>query len=271
MKIYNLKCPNCGATLSTDVKNNYAKCDYCGNEFVISDDMETEAKQPDRNGDKSAAKNKAGTKPKHTSGSEISAKNTEINKKSRSRDLIIIALFALIGLILNFCLDKEGPQDIVPRTDLHRFFMELRPDCTPQNVETLAQKHKLHFFRTEKAVNATEADTIYYKIAKTNETVLDKKGEHGETVEIEFDAVKNNAFKLAVYADPEHITGRAVLLRYGSYYSLSSEEHKTKNSASYYYYNNSLRSTPGEQKTHPPYLKCTDAVEALKYIYTYKK
>ena len=37
LKIYNLKCPNCGATLTTDVKNNHARCEYCGNEFYISE------------------------------------------------------------------------------------------------------------------------------------------------------------------------------------------------------------------------------------------
>ena len=45
MKIYNLKCPNCGATLTTDVNNNYAKCQYCGNEFMISEDTETDEKR----------------------------------------------------------------------------------------------------------------------------------------------------------------------------------------------------------------------------------
>lgn len=106
MKIYNLKCPNCGATLATDIKNNYAKCDYCGNEFVISDDTEKGAEQPDSGKDKRAAGNKAGTEPKHTSGPESTGKKTGNNKKSHSRDLIFVALFALIALILNFCFDR---------------------------------------------------------------------------------------------------------------------------------------------------------------------
>ena len=49
MKIYNFKCPNCGATLVTDVKNKNAKCQYCGNEFMISEDLEADTKQPARN------------------------------------------------------------------------------------------------------------------------------------------------------------------------------------------------------------------------------
>ena len=102
------------------------------------------------------------------------------------------------------------------------------------------------------------------------ETALDKQGAHGETVEIEFDLAKNNAFRLAVYSDPEHIISHALLFKYGTYYSLSAEETQ-KDATGYYYYNNSLRSTPGEQKSHPPYLKCADAAEALKRIYTYRK
>ena len=43
MKLYNFKCPNCGATLTTDVKNHHARCEYCGNEFHISDETETSA------------------------------------------------------------------------------------------------------------------------------------------------------------------------------------------------------------------------------------
>ena len=46
---------------------------------------------------------------------------------------------------------------------------------------------------------------------------------------------------------------------------------KVKDIAGYYYYNNSLRSSAGDQNTRPPYVKCADAAEALKKIYTYKK
>ena len=58
MKIYNLKCPNCGATLTTDVKNNYAKCQYCGNEFTISEDAEADEKQSARDKAKKLQKKK---------------------------------------------------------------------------------------------------------------------------------------------------------------------------------------------------------------------
>ena len=233
--------------------------------------MEKDAEQSDRNDVKDTAKKVGTPLPDPKDEAPSSAASQEENKESRSRDFIIIFLFIIVGVALSLLFDKKTPQDIVPKTDLHRFFMELRLDSTPQDIETLAQKHKLHFFRTEKAVNSDTANIIYYKVAKTNETALDKQGEHGETVEIEFDATKNNAFRLAVYADPEHIVSRALLFKYGSYYSLSAEDTKAKDVAGYYYYNNSLRSAAGEQKTHPPYLKCADAVEALKHIYTYKK
>ena len=271
MKIYNLKCPNCGATLATDVKNNHARCEYCGNEFYISEDTENEARQLDGNEKRETAQKEAEVKPEHSSDINPSAVDPEKRKQSRVRDLIIVSLIILAGLFLSRILDAEKPQDTVPKTDLHRFFTELRPDNTPQNVEALAQKHKLHFFRTEKAVNSDTANITYYKIAKTMETALNKQGAHAETVEIEFDMTKNNAFRLAVYSDPEHISGRALLFKYGSYYSLSADETQAKDTAAYYYYNNSLRSAPGEQKTHPPYLKCADAAEALKKIYTYRK
>jgi len=271
LKIYHLKCPNCGATLATDVKNNRARCEYCGNEFYISDDMEKDAKQPDRNDGKEAAKKDDASLQQQIPNKSASTVSPEERKKERLRDFIIIFLFIIAGLALSLVFDKKAPQDIVPKTDLHRFFMELRLDSTPHDIEALAQKHKLHFFRTEKAVNSNTANIIYYKVAKTNETALDKQGEHGETVELEFDMTKNNAFKLAVYADPEHIVSRALLFKYGTYYSISADDTNAKDVAGYYYYNNSLRSAAGEQKTHPPYLKCTDAVEALKYIYTYKK
>ena len=100
---------------------------------------------------------------------------------------------------------------------------------------------------------------------------LGKQDVNAETVEIEFDIAKKNAFRLAVYSDPEHIVSHALLFKYGTYYNLSAEETQAKEKAGYYYYNNSLRSSSGEQKTYPPYLKCADAVEALKMIYTYKK
>ena len=270
MKIYNLKCPNCGATLTTDVKNNYAKCQYCGNEFKISEDTEADEKHPSREKEKDAAENKA-KEPGKNPVTQRENTNPEKRKASRVRDFIIVLLIVTAGLALSLLFDKEKPQDIVPKTDLHRFFMELRLDSTAKDVETLAQKHKLHYFRTEKMVNSETANVIYYKVAKTNETVLYKQGGHAETVEIEFDMTKDNAFKLAVYTDPEHITARALLFKYGSYYSLSADNTEIKEYAGYYYYNNSLRSAAGEQKSHPPYLKCTDSAEALKKVYTYKK
>ena len=270
MKIYSLKCPNCGATLTTDVKNNFAKCQYCGNEFTISEDAEADEKQSARDKAKEAAEKETEAPEKRPVAQKETA-NPEKRKASRVRDFIIVLLIVTAGLAFSLLFDKEKPQDIVPKTDLHRFFMELRLDSTAQDVETLAQKHKLHYFRTEKMVNSETANVIYYKVAKTNETVLNKQGGHAETVEIEFDMTKDNAFKLAAYTDPEHITARALLFKYGSYYSLSAENPETNEFAGYYYYNNSLRSAAGEQNTHPPYLKCQNAEEALKKIYSYKK
>ena len=271
MKIYNLKCPNCGATLTTDVKNNQARCEYCGNEFYISEKTENETKEPAGNEKKEAAQQETAAKSEHASDLKASAADPEKRKRSRIRDVIIVSLIVITGLALSLVFDKKAPGDIVPKTDLHRFFTELSPDSTPQTVEALAQKHKLHFFRTEKAVNSATANITCYKVAKTMETALDKPGAHGETVEIEFDLAKNNAFRLVVYSDPDHIVSHALLFKYGTYYSLSAEEPQAKDTAGYYYYNNSLRSAPGEQKAHPPYLKCEDAAEALKKIYTYRK
>ena len=257
MRLYNLKFPNCGATLMTNVKSRYAKCQYCGNEFIISEDTEGDAEKSTRD------------KTKDTAEKETA--NPEKRRASRARDFIIVFLIVAAGLALSLLLDKEKPQDIVPKTDLHRFFMELRLNSTAQDVETLAQKHKLHFFQTEKAINSDTANVLFYKVAKTNETALNKQGEHAETIEIEFDMTKDNAFKLAVYKDPEHITAHVLLFKYGTYYSLSAEDTKTNEFAGYYYYNNSLRSATDEQKTHPPFLKCENAAEALKKVYTYKQ
>jgi len=263
LKVYNLKCPNCGATLATDVKNRRARCEYCGNEFMISDETENTGKDTGIND------SKAGQPPeKGPASDKIPVRS---RKKSHSRDLLIVFVFVIAGLMLSLAFDKENPGDIVPKTDLHRFFMEVRTSSTPRDVESLAQKHKLHFFRTEKAVNSGAADTVYYKFAKTNETALDRQGAHGETIEMEFDISNNNAFKWAAYTDPEHIVSRAVLFRTGPYLSLSLNAAVQKEAEGYYYYNNSLRSTADGKNTHPPYLKCTDAVEALKRIYTYKK
>ena len=267
LKLYHFKCPNCGATLATDVKNHHARCEYCGNEFYLSEETEMSAGKDNQDDGK---KNPA-VLTERVSEEERTADDPERQKKSHSHDFLIVVLFLVIGLVLNFFFDKESPGDIVPGTDLHRFFMELRPDSTPQSVEALAQKHKLHFFRIEKAVNSETANIDYYKIAKTMENTLDKQNVNSETVEIEFDIARNNAFRLAVYSDPEHIVSRALLFKYGTYYSLSGEETQAKDMAGYYYYNNSLRSAPGEQKTHPPYVKCADAAEALKLIYTYRK
>ena len=105
MKIYNLKCPNCGATLTTDVKNNYAKCQYCGNEFMISKDTESDEKQSDRNKGKDAAE-------KETNVSEMypveqrEASNQRKRKTSRIRDFIIVFLIVTAGLALSLLLDK---------------------------------------------------------------------------------------------------------------------------------------------------------------------
>jgi len=267
LKLYNFKCPNCGATLTTDVKNHHARCEYCGNEFHISEETETSAGFDNQEDGKKTPT----VLPERTSEEVSTAGDSERQKKSGSRDFLIVALFLIIGLALIFFFDKESPRDIVPKTDLHRFFTELHPDMTPQNVEALAQKHKLHFFRIDKAVNSDTANINYYKIAKTMDITLGKQDVNAETVEIEFDIAKKNAFRLAVYSDPEHIVSHALLFKYGTYYSLSAEETQAKEKAGYYYYNNSLRSASGEQKTYPPYLKCADAVKALKMIYTYKK
>ena len=271
MEIYNLKCPNCGATLSTDVKNNRAKCEYCGNEFVISDDTGTAAKQPDDKDNIKTTDNNGQSESEHEPLKQVSTAGPEKKKRSRIQDFLIVFCIIATGLALSLMFDKERPQDIVPATDLHRFFMELDPNSTPSQAEALAKKHNLHFFKIEKAVNTADANTLYYKIAKTNETALNKKGEHGETVEIEFDATRNDTLMWAVYSDPEHIVSRAILFRYGTYYSLSTDKSRQKDVTGYYFYNNSLRSNPDSKNTGLPYLKCTDAKEALKKIYTYKK
>ena len=65
--------------------------------------------------------------------------------------------------------------------------------------------------------------------------------------------------------------GRDKIFKYGTYNSLSAEDTKGNSLSGYYYYNNSLRSSPGDQKTYPPYLKCADAAEALRKIYTFRK
>ncbi|MBR4908843.1 MAG: FYDLN acid domain-containing protein [Acidaminococcaceae bacterium] len=138
MRIYNLKCPNCGATLTTDVKNNYAKCDYCGNEFHISEEMENKTKEPADSKKKDAAQKEAEAKPERSSDIKASTAYQEKRKMSRTSELIIVSLLILTGLVLSYLFDKNTPQDIVPKTDLHRFFMELRPDSTPQTIEALA-------------------------------------------------------------------------------------------------------------------------------------
>lgn len=269
MKIYNLKCPHCGATLTTDVKNNFAKCQYCGNEFIISEDTEENVTQPGRSKEK-GAENKENEAEKK-SGKQKESPSPDKRKASRVRDLIIVFIIVAVGLALSLLLDKEKPQDIVPNTDLHRFFMELKPDSTVQDAETLAQKHKLHFFRTEKAIHSDAANVIYYKVAKTNETALNKQGEHAETVEIEFDMAKDNALMWACYSDPGHIVSRALLFNYGTYYSLTADINQQKDVAGYYFYNNSLRSSPDSKGSSLPYLKCSDAAATLRKIYTYKK
>ena len=131
MKLYNFKCPNCGATLTTDVKNHHARCEYCGNEFHISDETETSAGLDNQEDGKKTPT----VLPERTSEEVSTAGNSERQKKSGSRDFLIVALFLIIGLALIFFFDKESPRDIVPKTDLHRFFTELHPDMTPQNVE----------------------------------------------------------------------------------------------------------------------------------------
>lgn len=262
MKIYSLKCPNCGATLATDVKNNRARCEYCGNEFYISEETQNAADK-DRQEDEGKVLTERAPEEGHP------PEEPKGGRSSHTRELLIFSLFLIVGLALNFLFDKESPRDIVPQTDLHRFFIELQPDSTPQQVEALAKKHKLYFFRIEKASNSETTNISYYKIAKTGETALNKQGAHAETVEVEFDMAKNNAFRLAVYSDPDHIVSRAILFQYGTYYSLSAEAEQDM--AGYYYYNNSLRSAPGDKQTNPPYLKCANAVEALKKIYTYRK
>ena len=181
MKLYNFKCPNCGATLTTDVKNHHARCEYCGNEFHISDETETSAGLDNQEEGK-----KTPTVLTERTAEEVgTAGDSKRQKKSGSRDFLIVALFLIIGLALNFFFDKEPSRDIVPKTDLHRFFTELHPDITPQNVEALAQKHKLHFFRIDKAVNSDTANINYYKIAKTMDITLGKQDVNAETVEIE--------------------------------------------------------------------------------------
>lgn len=266
MELYNLKCPHCGATLTTDRKNKAAKCEYCGNEFFLSDDGKAAA-----NSENAADKTKNIHAQDMPTKEEMAQEAPPKQKKSHARDFLIVFLFIVAGLALNFLFDKEKPQDIVPQTDLHRFFVELRTDSAPQNVEALAQKHKLHFFKIEKAVNAADADTVYYKIAKTNETALDKQSAPAETVEIEFDMKKDNALMWAAYSDPAHIVSRALLFNYGTYYSLSADATRQNDFAGYYYYNNSLRSASDSKETALPYLKCSDAVAALRKIYTYKK
>ena len=270
MKIYNLKCPNCGATLSTDAKNKAAKCSYCGNEFILSDtDDATEVGK--NTGDRGHTAKTGENESQQAAEESEGQHNPPKQKQSHARDFLIVFLIVAAGLVLNFMFDKEQPQDIVPQTDLHRFFTELQPDSTPQSAEALAQKYKLHFFRMEKAVNTAEADTVYYKVAKTNETALNKPGAHAETVEIEFDMAKGNALMWAAYSDPGHIVSHALLFNYGTYYSLTADRSQKTDFAGYYFYNNSLRSSPDSKASSLPYLKCSDAVAALNKIYTYKK
>ena len=108
MKIYNLKCPNCGATLTTDVKNNYAKCQYCGNEFTISEDAEADEKQSARDKAKEAAEKETEAPEKRPVAQKETA-NPEKRKASRVRDFIIVLLIVTAGLALSLLFDKEKP------------------------------------------------------------------------------------------------------------------------------------------------------------------
>lgn len=101
MKIYNLKCPNCGATLSTDVKNKAAKCDYCGNEFIISEDSENADES------KNAVSKEVAPKPQNHLSEEINApSNPPKRKKSRTKDYLIVFTIIIVGLILNYIFDR---------------------------------------------------------------------------------------------------------------------------------------------------------------------
>ena len=105
MKLYNFKCPNCGATLTTDVKSHHARCEYCGNEFHISEETETSAGQDNHDDGKKTPT----VLPERTSEEVSTAGNSERQKKSGSRDFLIVALFLIIGLALIFFFDKESP------------------------------------------------------------------------------------------------------------------------------------------------------------------
>lgn len=105
MKLYNFKCQNCGATLTTDVKNHHARCEYCGNEFHISEETETSAGHDNQEDGK-----KTPTVLTERTSEEVStAGDSERQKKSGSRDFLIVALFLIIGLAINFFFDKEAP------------------------------------------------------------------------------------------------------------------------------------------------------------------
>ena len=115
LKIYNLKCPNCGATLSTDVKNNRARCEYCGNEFYIAEAKDNDTKQPERNEKTDDVQAKQDSQQEHAAAANTAAGGAEENSNSHFRDFIIVFFFIMVGVALSLLFDKKRLRTLCPK------------------------------------------------------------------------------------------------------------------------------------------------------------
>ncbi|MBQ9635352.1 MAG: hypothetical protein IJV12_03960, partial [Acidaminococcaceae bacterium] len=78
-----------------------AKCDYCGNVFIISEDSENADESKNVVGKEVAPKPQS-----HLSEENNAPNNPPKRKKSRTKDYLIAFTIIIVGLILNYIFDR---------------------------------------------------------------------------------------------------------------------------------------------------------------------
>lgn len=95
MKIINMKCPNCDASIEVNSELGNIKCNYCGSNIYIQDENETKTERVIK-----ALGNEAQKMRDYYSSSEYQ-KKLEINRENTNKNIkMIIGIIALYILFI---------------------------------------------------------------------------------------------------------------------------------------------------------------------------
>ena len=102
MKVVNLNCPNCGATLQVDGDSRNLKCEYCGNALFLDDEVNhVKIENPEQVGyDFEKGRQRAQAEHRLKIKNKIETSNNNKSKNINVRAMCVIAIMSALGAVL---------------------------------------------------------------------------------------------------------------------------------------------------------------------------